>query len=239
MNHRETFHLYLLAGQSNMAGRGLVEPDDQQPHPRVRTLNRECVWVPAADPIHFDKPIAGVGPGLTFGKIMAETDPAVQIGLIPCAVGGSAITHWEPGAWYEPVGCHPYEDAVRRARVALRDGVLRAILWHQGETDAMSREEATRYEERLTTLIARLRADLACPNVPFLAGTLGDFLGSEYPGAEAVNAALRRVAARLSRVIVVESKGLVAGSDALHFDAPSARELGRRFAEARKGLELT
>jgi hypothetical protein len=49
------FHLFLLAGQSNMAGRGKVEPQDAEPHPRVRMLDQAGNWVPAVDPLHFDK----------------------------------------------------------------------------------------------------------------------------------------------------------------------------------------
>lgn len=81
--------LYLLIGQSNMAGRGKVDEESKQIHPRVFMLNKDGQWVPATDPLHFDKPSAGVGPGLAFGKALAEAAPEVRIGLIPCAVGGT------------------------------------------------------------------------------------------------------------------------------------------------------
>ena len=58
-------HLFLLVGQSNMAGRGKVEPQDTVPIPRVLMLDKQRTWVPAVDPMHFDKPIAGVGLGRT------------------------------------------------------------------------------------------------------------------------------------------------------------------------------
>lgn len=89
--------MFLLAGQSNMAGRGTVTPQDRTPHPRVLMLNQAGEWVPAVDPMHFDKPVAGVGPGRTFGIAIAEANPGVTIGLIPCAVGGSPIDAWQPG----------------------------------------------------------------------------------------------------------------------------------------------
>src|SRR5687767_14018933 len=53
------FHLYLLIGQSNMAGRGAVEEADKKPLPRVFMFTKEKAWAPAVDPQHFDKPIAG------------------------------------------------------------------------------------------------------------------------------------------------------------------------------------
>ena len=57
---KDKFHLFLLFGQSNMAGRGVVEPEDTKPHPRVLMLSKDGKWVPAVDPMHFDKPSAGV-----------------------------------------------------------------------------------------------------------------------------------------------------------------------------------
>ncbi|MFC1763010.1 sialate O-acetylesterase [Planctomycetota bacterium] len=77
----KSLDLYLLIGQSNMAGRGTVEPQDLEAHPRVLSLNKENQWIPAVDPIHFDKSIAGVGPGRTFGLTLAEHAPTARIGL--------------------------------------------------------------------------------------------------------------------------------------------------------------
>src|SRR5690349_3741379 len=103
-------HLYLLIGQSNMAGRGKVEKEDKTPHPRVLMLNKDDQWVPAIDPLHFDKAIAGVGPGLAFGKAMAEADKDVTIGLIPCAAGGSPIAVWKKDAVWAQTKSKPYDD---------------------------------------------------------------------------------------------------------------------------------
>ena len=95
--------LFLLIGQSNMAGRGVPEAEDQQTNPRIWMLTKELSWVPARDPMHFDKPaVIGVGPGLAFAKQLASTYPTINIGLIPSAVGGSGINVWRPGAYYEP-----------------------------------------------------------------------------------------------------------------------------------------
>jgi hypothetical protein len=92
---KKKFHLYLLAGQSNMAGRGAVETEDTTPHPRIWTLTKDNKWAKAVEPLHFDKPtVVGVGPGFAFAKAMAAADTNVVIGLIPCAVGGSPISVW-------------------------------------------------------------------------------------------------------------------------------------------------
>ena len=82
--------LYLLMGQSNMAGRGKIGAEDKTPHPRVLVFTLANQWEPAVEPITHDKPrMLGVGPGLAFGKAMAEAEPGVTIGLVPCAVGGT------------------------------------------------------------------------------------------------------------------------------------------------------
>jgi hypothetical protein len=124
--------LYLLIGQSNMAGRGSVEEQDRTPHPRVLTLSKNNQWIPAVDPIHFDKAVAGVGPGKTFGMVMAGQAPSARIGLIPCAVGGTSIRKWKPGAADKKTKTHPYDDMPGRLRIALGSGPLKGILWHQG-----------------------------------------------------------------------------------------------------------
>jgi hypothetical protein len=104
---KEKFHLFLLVGQSNMAGRGTVEQQDKTPHPRVLMLNKEGAWVPAIDPMHFDKSAAGVGLGKTFGTLYADANPGITVGLMPCAFGGSPIDAWKPAAIYDPMKKQP------------------------------------------------------------------------------------------------------------------------------------
>ncbi len=111
---KNDFHLFLLAGQSNMAGRGEIEAQDKEIFPRVLTLSKDESWRLAVDPLHYDLPTAGVGPGKMFGKIVADSDSRITVGLIPAAVGGSPISSWEPGGYFEPHQCHPYDDAIRR-----------------------------------------------------------------------------------------------------------------------------
>ena len=125
---KERFQLFLLVGQSNMAGRGRIAEDDRRPHPRVVVLNKQNNWVPAVDPLHFDKPnVVGVGLGRTFAIRIAEQNPDVTIGLIPCAAGGSPIAAWEPGGYHEQTKSHPYDEALRRAKVSLESGTRKAI----------------------------------------------------------------------------------------------------------------
>lgn len=226
------FHLFLLAGQSNMAGRGTVEEQDRVAHPRVLTFTQDGRWVPAADPLHFDKPSAGVGLGRSFGIALAERDSSITIGLIPAAVGGSPIGAWEPGSWFDQTGSYPYDEAIRRARRAMQDGSLKGILWHQGESDSPLMR-ARLYETRLHALIKRFRRDLGYPDVPFLIGQLGQF--SDHPwdeGRRHVNAAHAWTPKTVPHTAVVSSKDLTHKGDGAHFDAASLRAFGRRYADA-------
>ncbi|MCA9120333.1 MAG: sialate O-acetylesterase [Planctomycetaceae bacterium] len=229
---RENFHLYLLVGQSNMAGRGIVAEEDRQPHPRVLMFTKNRQWAPAVDPLHFDKPVAGVGIGRTFGIELAKANPDITIGLIPCAVGGSPISSWEPGGYHAQTKSHPYDDAIKRAKQALEVGVLKGILWHQGESDSHP-GAAEVYEQKLHTLIARFREELNAPEAPFLAGQLGQF--AERPWDESrklVDAAHRSLPKKIAHTAFVSSDRLGHKGDEVHFNAAAYREFGRRYAEA-------
>lgn len=226
---REKFHLYLLIGQSNMAGRGVVEAQDQQPHPRVLTLNKAGRWVPAVDPIHFDKPIAGVGLGTTFGKIMAERDASVTIGLIPCAVGGTPLARWQKGA-------DLYDAALKRAQAAAPHGVFKGILWHQGEADSGKEETAKLYATKLDAMIAAWRADLAQPELPVVVGQLGEFFAGGA-GLKIVRETLQTLPDRVKHTGFAPATDLNHKGDKVHFDAAAYREFGKRYAAAMVKLQ--
>ena len=232
---KENFHLFLLVGQSNMAGRGALTPADKSPDPagRVLMLNQAGEWVPAVDPLHFDKPKAvGVGLGRTFALEVARATPGVTIGLIPCAVGGSPIDAWQPGAYYQPTQSHPWDDALRRARLALQTGTLKGILWHQGESDS-SRDLAPAYETKLHDLVARFRRELSAPNAPFIVGQLGVFADSPWSEhKQRVDRAHRDLPQKVKLTAFVPADGLNHKGDKTHFSAAAYREFGRRYAAA-------
>ncbi|MFL5619201.1 MAG: sialate O-acetylesterase [Gemmatimonadaceae bacterium] len=225
--------LFLLAGQSNMAGRGKVEAQDSVVNPRVLKLDRTMAWAPAVDPLHWDKPaIVGVGPGRAFGLALVARDSSIRIGLVPAAVGGSPISSWEPGALDPATKTHPYDDALARLRVAQKSGTLRAILWHQGESDATPALSVL-YAAKLRALIARFRRDVGDPNLPFVIGQLGRFAAKPWSAEmQRVDSVHRAVAASVSHVAYVSSDGLRDRGDLLHFDAASARTFGQRYASA-------
>lgn len=234
---KASFHLFLLVGQSNMAGRGKLDDAALTPHPRVLALNKEGNWVPAVDPLHFDKPrIVGVGPGRAFAEAALADQSEIVIGLIPCAVGGSPISSWKPGAYYSATKSHPWDDAIRRAKRAMKDGVLKGILWHQGESDSKP-ELAPVYETALHDLIARFRNELGVPEVPFVAGQLGIFEKRPWTAdRHRVDQAHQSLPRKVPNTAFANAQGLNHKGDEVHFDTASARILGRRYYEAWKKL---
>jgi hypothetical protein len=216
--------LFLLIGQSNMAGRGAAEAQDREAMPHVFSLNKEMKWVPAMDPLHFDKPdIAGVGLGRSFAKVLLAQKPGASIGLIPAAFGGTSLDEWKPDGKL-------YTDAVKRAREAMKSGRLRGILWHQGEADSEKEEWARSYRERFAAMVARLRSDLGAEDVPLVIGQLGEFF--VRPFSPVVNEQLAMAPLTVPRCLFVGSGGLKDKGDKTHFDTPSVREFGRRYAQA-------
>ncbi len=227
-----SFELYILAGQSNMAGRGYITDEfKNEGNDKLYMLTKDNKWVLAKNPIHFDKPIAGVGPGMAFGIAMAKENPKVKIGLIPTAVGGSPIEHWLPGAYDAATKTHPYDDAVVRIKFAMQYGVIKGIIWHQGEANSKP-EQAKLYLAQLKELIERFRKLVNNPNLPFIAGELGRY----RPEFSSINNELVKLPGMVPYTGVATTEGLVHRGDTLHFDSPSADELGRRYA--RKMIEV-
>ena len=225
-------HLFLLVGQSNMAGRGTVEAEDSTVVPRVWMLDQQLRWVPAREPMHFDKPkVVGVGPGRAFGVDVAAAWPTAQVGLIPAAVGGSSIRSWAPGAEDAPTRTHPYDDAISRAKAALASGRLAGILWLQGETDSNAGGPAD-YEQRLRDVIANLRRELGAPDVPFLIGQMGRFVEKPWTVHRTRVDSLHQLVARTTTgSAFVPTGGLRHRGDTTHYDTPSVREIGHRYAK--------
>lgn len=225
------FHLYLLAGQSNMAGRGPLDSLCKETNPQIWMFDKKNKWVPAKDPVHFDKPeSAGVGPAIAFAKEMIKDNKNIRIGLIPCAWGGSSIKVWQPDSSYINHS-HPYDDAIGRTKEAMKYGVLKAILWHQGESDN-NQQAVANYMDRITVLINGFRTEFNSPNLTFIAGEIGRF----GKGVPPVNNVIDEIPNRIPFTSTVSSDGLKDKGDKLHFDAASARELGKRYATALKKM---
>lgn len=223
--------LFLLIGQSNMAGRG--ELDSIKLDLRgIYILNKENEWEQASEPIHFDKSVAGACLATTFA-IDVKNKSGKEIGLIPCAIGGTSIDLWMPDVIDPVTKVMPYNQTVQRVKKALESGTLRGILWHQGESDS-SNGRYLNYADMFNTLLKNLSKDLSLntDSIPVIVGELGRFFSSQQHHKEAVyiDSVLHQIAKK-KNIYCISSYGLIHKGDSTHFDTKSLRELGKRYAE--------
>jgi len=134
--------LFILAGQSNMAGRGQVPESGKNTNPRVFVFGNDYHWRLATEPIddpgnQVDKvsedPDAGFSPALAFATSLLEQRPDMAIGLIPCARGGSSIYQWRKSLSETTL----YGSCLKRVRAASTMGHAAGALFFQGEADAI------------------------------------------------------------------------------------------------------
>lgn len=219
----QNMHLYLLIGQSNMAGRAEIEALDTTALSNVYLLNSADQWEAARNPLNKYSTIRKslsmqkLGPGYTFAKKLSEAMPGQPIGLIVNARGGTAISEWQRGTHY-------YDEAVRRTKKAVESGQLKAILWHQGESD---QSKADSYMVGLKQMIKDLRKDLGMDSLLFIAGQIGTWRES----AAAINQVISRLPETVPHTVYIGAEGLTHLGDNSHFDGRSQRILGERYAE--------
>ena len=223
--------IFLLMGQSNMAGRGLLEDVEPIRDERIRVY-QDGQWATAEEPLHHDRPTAGIGLAMSFARTVLDANPGTDIGLVPRAVGSTPLERWMPGA-------DLYECAMAAAREAARDGTIKAVLWHQGEHDSKSEADASSYLQRFTAMVKTLKEQLGAPSLPFILGELGAYLSErpDFPHYRTVNAELRKIPDALPHSAFVSAEGLNDKGDSLHYDARSLRILGQRYADAYLGLQ--
>jgi hypothetical protein len=226
-------HSFLLIGQSNAAGRGFLQ--DAQPldtcDGRLQVL-RNGLWLKMFRPVNPDRKFSGTCLAETFAKAYAQDHPDIQVGIIPCADGGTCIEQWLPGEIL-------FDNAVNCARLAMRSSQLVGILWHQGESDCRP-ERHPFYRERLQNIITSLRLALGKPDLPVLIGGLGDYLKDNprdyLTNYTIINDQLQQVAAQDEHCVFVSAEGLTPNPDILHFSAEALNEFGDRYHEAFKTL---
>jgi len=237
----ERLDIFLLIGQSNMKGRGIM-PEEPLRDPQIVMMHKGTDrWFLARHPLHLvgapetfeGHDNAGVGSGLAFAQAIAAAHPASRIALVPCAVGGTAISKWKQGQ-------RLYEDAIRRAQLAYEQGPegktrIAGVLWLQGESDSKEERVAV-YPEALATLVDNLRADLEIEGLPFIASTIGEMRASEGL-RKAINEILLDLPDNRPNTATVDARDLGGHiGDSVHFDTPTQIEIGRRFAA--KWLEM-
>lgn len=227
-------HSILIIGQSNMAGRGFaseVEPIAYEGE-SIKVL-RNGRWIPMYCPVNPDRRTSGVNLVESFAERYHD-EKGVDVGIIPCADGGTSLDQWAVGGLL-------FDHACYMAELASRTSTIAAVLWHQGESDTRE-DRAPFYEEKVMRIFDALRKRLDLYDVPFIVGGLGDFVYDFYPPERApyikiVNDTLQNLPKKDKMIGFASAEGLRPNPDNLHFSAAALREFGLRYYEQFLKLE--
>lgn len=228
-------HSFLLIGQSNAAGRGFYDEAEELDTcgDKLKVL-RNGRWQTMYRPVNPDRSFSGTCLAESFAKSYFDSHPDVEVGIIPCADGGTNLEQWKVGGLL-------FNNAVNCTRLAMRTSHLLGVIWHQGEGDC-SLEKYPLYQERFTVIMNELRKHLEMPNLPILIGGLGDFLinctlDEDLKNYHHINCALKKIAEEYPSCAYVSAEGLGANPDNLHFNAAALKEFGIRYFDAYKKFE--
>jgi hypothetical protein len=235
-----TFHIYLMFGQSNMEGQGIIEAQDRVTNPRVKMLQDSTCpnlnrvygkWYTAAPPLN--RCWGRLGPGDSFGRELGEKAPSYvkTIGLLNVSVSGCNIYIYKKGC---PDGLDQYSKGIPfncgytwlldLAKKAQQAGVIKGIIFHQGETNTSDPD----WKYTVQQIVADLKTDLGLGDIPFLAGEL---LYAQYNSCcSAHNIEINKLPALITNAHVISAAGLP-GVDGAHFTSASYRTLGERYAQ--------
>lgn len=243
------FYIFLCFGQSNMEGFPGIEEQDRTGNWRFQvmaavdfpSLNRtKGNWYEAVPPLCRGS--TGLCPADHFGRTMVANLPEkIRVGVINVSVAGCKIELFDKdnyqayadtaAPWMKSIinqyGGNPYARLVETARLAQKDGVIKGILLHQGESNTNDRQ----WPAKVKAIYDNLMEDLSLEpeSVPLLAGEL---VHADQQGACAsMNSIIAELPQTISNSCVISSKGCVSRPDHLHFSPAGYRELGRRYAQ--------
>lgn len=242
------FHIYVCFGQSNMEGQGIIEPEDTTVDNRFRVFQaldcenlnaKKAVWRTAVPPLCHCK--TGLSPADYFGRTMVENLPdSITIGVINVAVGGCDIRLFDKNIykdykntyeanWFQSkikaYNGNPYKHLMKLAKKAQKDGVIKGILLHQGETNTGD----TNWPNYVKAVYNNMLEDLSlkAENVPLLAG---EVVQVEPNCCASMNEIIGTLPEVIPTAHVISSKDC-SKMDKAHFDAAGYRLLGKRYAE--------
>jgi hypothetical protein len=244
---KSNLYIYICFGQSNMEGQGIIETQDQTVDRRFRVFQAlDCPnltrtkgkWYTAVPPTC--QCYSKLSPADYFGRTMVANLPdSIAIGIINVAVGGCDIRLFDKDiyqnydstykeSWFTSkvanYGWNPYKHLIDLAKLAQKDGVIKGILLHQGETNTGQTQWLTYVKKIYDVMIADL--SLNADSVPLLAGEL---LSTGDNCCSSMNSIINRLPETIPTAYVISSAGCV-GQDKAHFNSEGYRMLGRRYA---------
>lgn len=244
------FHIYICFGQSNMEGQGAIEAQDKKVDPRFKVLQSlNCPelertkgeWYTAVPPLCQCN--SGLSPADYFGRTMvSELPDSIKIGVINVAVGGCDIRLFDKNSykdydstytedWFTSkiiaYNGNPYKHLINLAKCAQKDGVIKGILLHQGETNTGDLHWPSYVKTIYNTILTDL--SLKPESVPLLAGEV------VHKNQHGVCSSMNSIIATLPDVIptahIISSDACTAKEDSIHFNSEGYRKLGARYGE--------
>ncbi|WP_290744055.1 sialate O-acetylesterase [Fibrobacter sp. UBA4309] len=244
------FHIYLAFGQSNMEGQGDIGNQDTTVDKRFQVLwaadNGSCSgktkgkWSTAVPPLAHCQG-AKLGPTDYFGRTMVEkTDPQIKVGVIVVAVAGCSIDLFDKDnyanyartqqSWMtqriNAYGGNPYGRMIEMAKKAQEDGVIKGIIFHQGETDAGNGQWPSKVKKVYDNIIKDLGLG---SDIPFLAGEV-----LRTGVSSGANNNIAKLPQQSKNFYVVSSEGFnqaLGDGQNVHFTSQEYRDFGKRYAE--------
>lgn len=239
------FHIYLCFGQSNMEGCGSIENQDRKVDSRFQVLQSYTKqgrkigqWYKANPPLSHEW--GGLSPADYFGRTMVENLPVdIKVGVINVAVGGCDIRLFDKdkfqdydstikAEWFrnriKDYNGNPYEYLINLARNAQKEGVIKGILLHQGETNTGNTDWPLYVKKIYNDILSDL--SLEADSIPLLAGELYSGPGN---ACSSMNPIINKLPETIPNSYVISSKDCT-GMDNVHFDSEGFREFGKRYA---------
>ncbi|MBD0779882.1 sialate O-acetylesterase [Maribacter sp. ANRC-HE7] len=249
-------HVYLCFGQSNMEGSATIEPQDLIVSSRFKVMpatdcpdvgKQKGFWYTAVPPL--SQCWTGLSPADYFGRTMIKKLPdSISVGVINVAIGGCDIRLFDKAiyedytetykeAWFTDkiaaYGGNPYERLITMAKKAQKDGVIKGILLHQGETNKDNHQWPNYVQKVYNNMLADL--GLTAEEVPLLAG---EVVGEDQNGVCAsMNPIMNTLPETIPTAHVISSEGCPVREDHVHFNSEGVRQLGARYAEKMLSLE--